>query len=187
MARIDDFKAQLVGGGARPTQFRVDLSYPKNLILPSAATAIQRGQFLIKATTLPRSTIEPTVAYYRGRAAKLPGDKVFDNWNFTVINDNDMVLRNFFEEWSNAIAGHASTNGVVKPIDYQTSMKVHQLDRNDNIIKTYVFHNCYPQVVSDIQLDFGATNTLEEFNVELSTDYWTTEAASGGSAATTDQ
>lgn len=170
MARIDDFRATLVGGGARPSQFMVTLNFPSFV---GGTQATQKGIFLVKAASLPASVITPIDVPFRGRIAKVAGERQFQNWNVTVLNDNDMVIRNTLEVWSSSILEHAHTNGIVRPQQYTTDMFVSQLDRNDNIVKTYKFHNCFPQVVSEIGLDFGNTNSIEEFQVEFSVDYWT--------------
>jgi len=175
MARIDDFRANLTGGGARPSQFRVEINFP-TIAGAEGVLAAFKAPFLIKAASLPSSIIQPLEVPFRGRNAKLPGDRVFENWNIQVINDNQMTLRNAFETWSNAIVGHASTNGILTPGNLVASARVFQLDRNDNIVKVYKFNDVWPQAVSSIGLDFGNAGAVEEFSVELSLDYWTTES-----------
>jgi hypothetical protein len=171
MARIDSFRAQLSGGGARPSQFKVILTFPTWVAGTDAAI---KGEFLVKATSLPASTITPIPVPFRGRVTKLAGEREFQNWNVTVINDNDFLIRNAMERWSRGVIEHQSTTGRLASATYQTDMVVQQLDRNDNILKQYKYFNCFPQVVSEIQLDFGATTQIEEFNVEFSVDYWDT-------------
>lgn len=172
MARIDQFRAVLAGGGARPSQFVVSLTFPTWV---AAGTAGQAGQFLVKATTLPASTITPIDVPFRGRIAKIAGERMFSNWQVTVLNDNDFLIRDALERWSAGILNHSRTNGIVAPTEYTADMFVTQLDRNDNALKTYRFFNCYPQNISEIGLDFGNTNQVEEFGVEFSVDYWTAE------------
>jgi hypothetical protein len=166
MANIDQFRSMLSGGGARPSQFRVTLNIPGD----NAAT--YSGSFLIKAATLPASIITPIDVPFRGRVAKVAGERQFANWNVTVLNDNDFLIRNSLERWSRDILDHSSTGGMLAPASYITDMYVEQLDRNDFPIKSYKFFNCFPQQISEIQLDFGATTQIEEFQVEFSVDYW---------------
>ena len=180
MARIDDFRAQLTGGGARPSQFRVLLTFPNWVSL--GAPAAQAGQFLIKSSTLPASIITPIDVPFRGRYAKIAGERQFANWNITVINDNDFLIKNALEIWSKGILEHDATNGRMAPNDYTSDLFVQQLDRNDNILKEYKMFNCFPQNVQEIQLDFGATTQLEEYQVEFSVDYWLA-ADQGGAGA----
>lgn len=169
MAKIDSFRAYLAGGGARPSQFLVNIHFPSWVSVPLPGNATQ---FLVKAATLPASIITPIDVPFRGRIAKIAGERQFANWNVTVLNDNDFLIRNALEQWSNGIVNHTATNGKLAPSDYSLDLYVSQLDRNDKIIKTYKFANCFPQQIAEIQLDFGNIATIEEYNVEFSVDYW---------------
>ena len=176
MARIDDFRAKLVGGGARASQFKVMLTFPTWV---AAAGAASSGEFLIKAASLPASTITPIEVPFRGRIAKIAGERQFANWNITVLNDNDFTIRNALENWSKGILEHDATNGRLAPNEYTTDLIVQQLDRNNKSVKEYKFFNCFPQAISPIALDFGQTNQIEEFEVEFSIDYWLSASAPG--------
>ena len=169
MAKIDTFRAQLSGGGARPSQFRVTLMFPSWVNSGNAGAA---GQFLVRAATLPASIITPIEVPFRGRIAKIAGERQFANWNVTVLNDSDFLIRNALETWSNGILAHTSTTGRLAPTDYAVNLYVTQLDRNDLPLKEYRFANCFPQNISEIQLDFGATNQIQEFQCEFSVDFW---------------
>lgn len=169
MAKIDSFRSYLSGGGARPSQFRVHMRFPDFVQTPINTNAVQ---YLVKAASLPASIIIPIDVPYRGRVAKIAGERQFANWNVTILNDNDFMLRNAMEQWSSGTLNHTQTNGMLAPKSYATDMYVDQLDRNDNIVKTYKFVNCFPQQISEIQLDFGNVNQIEEFQVEFSVDYW---------------
>ncbi len=169
MSTIDQFRAQLTGGGARPSQFRVILTFPDWV---GGQLAAVKGEFLVKASSLPASTINAIEVPYRGRVTKVAGERQFQNWNVVVMNDNDFLIRDAMERWSRGIAEHDATNGRLVSSTYQTQMLVQQLDRNDVPIKTYQFFNCFPVNISEIPLDFGATTQIEEFQVEFSIDYW---------------
>lgn len=176
MSRIDEFRSKLIGGGARPTQFQVLLQFPTWVAGNAAANA---APMMVKGTTLPASTITPIDVFFRGRIAKIAGERQFANWNVTILNDGDFVIKTALEAWSKGILAHSETGGRIAPTSYTANLLVHQLDRNDNIVKTYKFYNCFPQVVSEIQLDFGATQNIEEYQVEFSVDYWETTDVSG--------
>lgn len=169
MAKIDQFRAYFAGGGARPSQFVVSINFPTWVTVPTPG---QATQFLVKAASLPASIISPIEVPFRGRISKIAGERQFANWNVTVLNDNDFLIRNALEQWSNGILNHTQTNGRLAPTDYAIDLQVQQLDRNDKAIKTYKFVNAFPQQISDIQLDFGNMSSVEEFQVEFSVDYW---------------
>lgn len=170
MARIDDFRAFLTQGGARPTQFRVNLAFPSALGLNTAAAA--SGVFMCSATSLPGSTIQTIEVPYRGRNVKIAGERMFQNWQVRIHNDSDFLIRKALEAWSARILQHGSTSGITVPTRYAVDMEVVQLDRNEIELRKYRFHNCWPTNISDINLDFGAANQIEEFTCEFSVDYW---------------
>ena len=99
---IENFRSKLTGGGARSNLFEVDMTYPDG-IKDKIGTAIDDGQFLIKAAEIPAANIGNIPVPYRGRILPVAGDRTFDPWTITVINDTDFSIRNAMEEWSNFI------------------------------------------------------------------------------------
>lgn len=172
MAKIDSFRAFITDGGVRPSQFKVELGFP-TAIDAAEGTSRTAGIFLVKATSLPASTITPIEVPWRGRMAKVAGERVFQNWSVTIINDGGFLIRSALERWSNLIIEHESTNGTIPPNSYTAEMSVTQLDRNDLALRKYTMANCWPANIGEIQLDFGNTNSIEEYQVEFSVDYWT--------------
>ena len=113
MANIADFKAQMIGGGARPNQFRVELVFPSYVSL--GVVAGQRAQFLCKAAQLPASTVENIGVLFRGRPVNFAGERVFQPWSVSIYNDTTFGIRNALEQWSNGVKNYSSTNGRVNP------------------------------------------------------------------------
>lgn len=172
MANIDGFKANMIGGGARANQFRVDLGFPQ--FLTSAANiASYKGQFLCKAGQLPASTIDKTPVNYRGREVKFAGERTFAPWRVTILNDTDFLLRNLFEAWMNGINNHRTNTGITNASQYQCTFGVTQLDRNGGGIKSYQFVDAFPTEVSAIELNFDSNNEIETFDVTFEFNYWT--------------
>lgn len=174
MTTISAFKAQMQGGGARPNQFRVELTFPA-FVGSVGAAAGNAAQFLCRSAQLPASTIEDITAAYRGRPVHFAGERTFQPWTISVLNDTNFLIRNVMEKWSNGVLNYTATNGIMRPSDYQVDMSVYQLDRNDNIIKTYRFYDAYPTNVGAIQLAFDQNNAIEEFEVEFVYNYFTTD------------
>jgi len=181
---IDDFKSKLVGGGARPNLFEVELVFPNGL---NEGDAEEKGRFLVKAANLPASNINVIDVPFRGRNLKIAGDRTFDVWTITIINDTDFMIRNAFERWMNAINKHDNATGEVTPGDYQTDMYVNQIGRapltkglggsQDNsdklpILRKYKFHGTFPTNVSAIELSYDQTDSIEEFTVDLQVQWW---------------
>ena len=178
MANISDFKAQLIGGGARANQFRVELSFPS--YVTAGPVVGLRAQFMCKAAQLPASTVENIPLQYRGRAVNIAGERTFAPWTISIYNDVDFGIRNAMEQWSNGIQNLSSTNGRTNPRDYQVDLQVHQLDRNGAIVKTYKFIDAFPVEVGAIALDFDTVNTVETFDVTFQYNYWTSGTAENG-------
>ncbi len=167
---ISAFKGQLTGGGTRSNLFEVDITFPtsvgNNLILS------EKVNFLVKAAEIPASNLGNIPVPYRGRVLPIAGDRTFDPWTVTVINDTDFLIRDAMERWSNSINDLQTAQGLVDPAAYQTSADVKQLSRkgdgpgiSEPILRQYRFEGIYPNVVSSIPLDFGATDQIEEFQV----------------------
>lgn len=172
MAKIDSFRAQLAGGGARSNQFKVILTFPGTLGGTAQTNALSKAEFMVRAAQLPGSTIPEIDVAFRGRTTKVAGDRTFEPWTVTCYNDTDFVIRNAMETWMANIANHAGTNGILNSSLYQSKMTVIQLDRNDKAIKTYEFVNAFPTQISPIQLAFDQASSIEEFDITFSYDYW---------------
>lgn len=171
MATISAFKAQMQGGGARPNQFQVVLTFP-SFVGGIGVAAGNAATFLCRAATLPASTVGDIVASYRGRPVHFAGERTFTPWTISVYNDTNFLIRNSMETWSNGVLNYAATNGIQRPADYQVDLLVYQLDRNDNIIKQYTFYDAYPTNVGQIQLDFAQNTEIELFDVEFEYNFF---------------
>ena len=179
MPNISDFKAHLIGGGARPNQFRVDLSFPA--FVAAGGLVGLNSQFLCKAAQLPASTVNNIEVFYRGRAINMAGERTFQPWTVSIYNDTTFSIRDAMERWSEGVLNSANTNGTTNPRDYQVDLLVHQLDRNGATVKTYKFIDAYPTSIGAIGLDYESTNQIEMFDVEFTYNYWTSNTTSGTS------
>lgn len=178
MANISDFKAQMIGGGARANQFRVELSFPS--FVTAGALVGLNSQFLCKAAQLPASTIDNVQTFYRGRPVNFAGERSFQPWTISVYNDTTFSIRNAMEIWSDGVLNMAATNGRVNPRDYQVDLLVHQLDRNGANVKSYKFADAYPTEIGAIALDYETNNQIEMFDITFTYNYWTSNTSSAG-------
>ena len=137
LRKISDFKSKLTGGGARPNLFEVELAFPNAVAIEN--DVLQKARFLVKAAALPSSTINPIEIPFRGRILKIAGDRTFETWTITVINDVDFVIRSAFEKWMNVINKLDDATGLQNPDEYQKDAMVHQLDRDGGILRSYKF------------------------------------------------
>lgn len=158
----DSFKSALTGGGARANQFMVQLTFPS---FAMDGRAVSASQFLVTAAELPGQSVGKTGTMYRGREIKLAGDRQFNDWTITVINDAAMDIRRSLERWMNGINGLVDNSGYLSPFEYQVDLTVTQLDRNNNELKSYILYDCMPIDLGAIQLSFDSNDRIEEYNV----------------------
>ena len=185
---ITNFRDRLIGGGARPNMFEVNITLPEQ-IAPNGDIS-QDMRFLVKAAEIPAANIGNIPVPFRGRVLPVAGDRTFDPWTVTVINDAQFNIRDAMEQWSNLINDLQFDVGDINPADYQTKAEVFQLSRQSQgsggqsagkggeiiqTLRTYNFEGIYPNAVSSIPLDYGATDQIEEFQVTFNYLFWTTD------------
>lgn len=201
---ISSFKTALSGGGARPNLFEVELTDVP--FVTNWANAKEDFSFLCKSAALPASNIGVIDMPFRGRILKLAGDRTFDTWTVTIINDENFKLRNAFEQWMDGISKLDNNTGATNPNTYMKNATVYQLGRGFNridstsnvqnttgnpaILKKYTFEGIFPTNISAIDLSYDSADTVEEFTVEFQVLYWTTTFTSastsqGGSTTNT--
>ena len=172
---ISQFKSALIGGGARPNLFEVELT-----TLPAGiAWNAENFRFMAKAAALPAQNIAQIDVPFRGRIFKVAGDRTIDTWTVTIINDESFELRNAFEQWTEVIAKLDNNLGATQPDAYMTNATVYQLGRGSTkssktsdgsanaVLKEYTFQNIFPTTVSEIALSYDTGDTIEEFDVEF--------------------
>ena len=161
MSSIDQFKAQLIGGGPRANRFRI--------FLPRAGNKIE---FLAKGSQIPAANIGETPVQYKGMILKLAGERTYDDWTVTIINDNEFSARTALEQWQNDIQGHGVSTGMATT-DYLLSRGfVEQLGKDDSVLARYEFFNCFPKSIGSIALTYEAENQLEEFEATFAYSHW---------------
>lgn len=170
---VDQFKAAMVGGGARANQFFVVLNFPGYVTTGSAAAA--QGAFLVNSAALPGSIVNPTIVPYRGREVKFAGERIFQPWTITVLNDVSFNIRNSLEKWMAGMNGLQDNVGRTNPREYQANLTVTQLDRNNNPLKIYTLNSAFPVDISDIQLNYGDNDTIETYTVTFQYQHYTTQ------------
>jgi hypothetical protein len=195
---LSQFKSKLIGGGARPNLFEVNVTFPTGVNLGIQADGggtfnTDNFRFLCKAAALPASNVAPIDVPFRGRILKVAGDRTFDTWTVTVINDENFQHRRAFEAWMQNVAQYADHAGLTNPASYMGNANVYQLGRtrsntqtqsstsgNAAILAQYKFIDIFPTNVSAIELSYESTDTIEEFTVEFQVQYFYPERAGSG-------
>lgn len=181
---VTEFKSNLQQGGARPSLFKVELLYPSGVTSPPT-----RSEFLIKGASIPASNIGTHEVFFHGKSIKVAGDRTFDTWDTTIINDEDFGLRNTIEEWMSLVSNHKLNNrdsnfGIAEGdnVDYKKDLTVTQFGKQGEKLKSYKFFNAFPTALSPITLDWGATE-IEEFTCTWTYDYFGAAATTSGNSS----
>ena len=184
---ISNFKSALIGGGARPNLFEVELTtLPAGIEWPA-----DNFRYMCKASQLPASVIANIDIPFRGRIFKVAGDRTIEPWSITVINDEDFRIRNAMEQWMELIAKLDTNLGATLPESYMTNATVYQLGRGSTkssttsdgetnaVLKQYEFIDIFPINVSAIDLSYDSSDTIEEFTVEFQVQSFEFNGAGG--------
>ena len=195
MSSISDFKSKVATDFARPNLFVCELNFTSTFT--DQATLKELGTFTVKAANLPATQLGTVEVPYRGRVLKIAGDRTFEPWTITIMNDKNFRLRDAFEKWTESIQAYAQnvTTAGTNIQNYYADMFVSQLDRNTSdvstatagkvktasqgavgiphqVLREYRFVDVFPTNISAIDLDFGSNDAIEEFTVEMQVQYW---------------
>ena len=167
---VQDFRANLTGGGARPNLFEVVVPFPS--IVADGSTAAQKMTFMCKTAQLPGSDIGQVLVPYFGRVIKLAGNRTFAEWSTTIIMDEDFAVHGGLTNWMNGINSHAGNERTMSSSDYQVDASVRQYTKDGDIAKEITMINCWPSSVAPVDLGWDANDTIVDFAVTWQYDYW---------------
>ena len=134
--------------------------------------------YLCKATNLPGMTLGEVAVPFRGRVLYIAGDRTFETWTTTIMNDTDFAIRNAMERWMNEINSMSDNSGLENPSDYQVDSFVDQLDRAGQVIKSYTFRGLFPITIANIDLGYDTYDAVEEFEVTYRYQFFETNTTS---------
>jgi hypothetical protein len=178
---VNDIRAQLSFGGARSSLFQVQIQNPVN------ATADLKVPFMVKASTIPASNISEVEVPYFGRRIKMAGDRTFEPWSVTVINDEDFLIRNAMENWMASInthRGNINNLGTSSPVAYKAQAQVTQYSKTGQVLRAYTFTGLFPTSVAATAVAWDAGPEPQEFEVTFSYDWWEVTGGITGNAGT---
>ena len=164
---------QVVKQGVRPNMFQVDITFPGTVEADQTLVS-----YMCKSAALPASNIGVIEVPFRGRTVKIAGDRTFDNWSATFINDKEMKSRSYFEQWLNQINTHKANTGAIQdPTAYGRSVVIRQLEKDNSPagseLRSYKLWYAFPISTSAIDLAYDSNDQIEEFSVEFQYSYWT--------------
>lgn len=174
---INEIRTGLAFGGARPTLFQVELTNPVNRDSDAIAP------FLIRATNLPGSSIAPIEIPYFGRKIKIAGDRTFETWPITVMNDEDFRIRHTLEQWHNAINSleeNLNSFASSSPANYKSTAIVTQYGKTGIELRKYKFNGIFPIDIAAIDLDWDSTDQIENFQCTFAFDNYVVDGGTTG-------
>jgi len=169
---VNEFRSQMQGDGARPNLFEVSMPFPAFALPGNAQTKMS---FMCKTAQLPGSAVGSVPVQYFGRELKFAGNRTFADWTVSVINDEDFVIRNAFERWMNGINSHAGnlrSAAAATSLGYTVDSEVRQYGKQGDVLKRYKFIGVFPTDLSPIDVDWGSNDSIEEFTVTLTYQWW---------------
>lgn len=178
---INEFKTALERGGARPSLFQVEITPPPGVA--GGNNAARKIPFMVKAAALPASNLGSYVVPYFGRDVKYAGDRTFEDWEVTVINDEDFAIRNTMESWSNLINSHVRNTRAL-PQTYKSDAIITQYSKSGAPVRVYRFEGLYPITVSSIAMAWETKDAIEEFTVTFQYDLWSIVGGTTGNPIT---
>jgi len=170
---VTEFRANMIGDGARPNLFEVTLTFPT--VASNSTAAGQKVTFMAKTAQLPGSTVGQVPLYYFGRELKFAGNRTFADWTLQILNDEDFTIRNSLESWMNAINSHTTNvrnSAASGPSGYSVDAVVTQYGKTGNALKTYKFVGLFPLDLGAIDLDWGSNDSIEEYSVTFAYQWW---------------
>ena len=176
-ASIYDFLANFQGGGARPNRYRVILTFPGTV--PAGLQASNKISFTCSAAAIPASSLGVVDVPYMGRQVKVPGDKIWEDWNVQILLDNDFIGRSAFESWHDQLLGFRSNVAQadkVNPINAYARAQVNCLDRADNVTQIYRIDGMFPINVGEVQLGYDQNDQVALQPVTFAINGWSSGA-----------
>lgn len=155
-----------VGRGTRPNRYEVSMPIPYNGTLT----------YEVSALSLPAASLGTIAIPFRGRVLKLPGDRRFGSWSFTVY-DTESKIWNALDDWSNRINDYDNnrTNYTIDG-DLNENWTVRHYDLNgDDLLKKVTLYNCWISNISPFELAYGSIDTMSQFSCTVEYEYFNLE------------
>ena len=186
---LSQFKSTLLGGGARPNLFEVELT-----TLPAGIEwEAEKFRYMCKAAALPATSVGTVELPFRGRVLKVPGDRTYETWTGTFYMDDAFELRAAYEKWielTNGVGANIATAGINSDSDgILKNIKVDQLSKFDGdgqnlkVIRQYELFSAFPVSVSQVSVAYDNNDSYEEFDVEFAYQFHTSKAVDAGNSS----
>lgn len=165
---IDDFKAAMADGGARPSLFTMEITY-------DTINARPEFQFYCRVSEIPGAQQNVIVQKFGGREIKFAGQRTYNNLTVTILNDESFQIRRGLEDWMDRVNGAEDNLAYSDQFGLEGDGVVRQFAKTGQEIATYRFNSLFPVNIAAIPLDWSNDGVIEEYTVEFAYTYWTRE------------
>ena len=175
---VSTFKSKMGHDGLRPNLFEVSITSSADGV--SWNPTGTEFSFFCRAASIPGSTMGTVIVPYFGREVKFAGNRTFGDVSLTIINDENLAVREVFEEWLWALSKNegntrlASAEGSGGKPQYFATTTISPLTKfhANKKIASYTLENSFPTDLSEITLDWGDNDSIAEFTVTMTYDYY---------------
>lgn len=182
---INDF-IQNFKGGTRLNRFTVEGN-----VGPGTSTTNRLTPFHVRSASIPEATIGPVSVNYRGRTVTYSGDRVYQPWQITVLDDHaggqsdPQNLFKMFHDWHDQINSHTGNITTFETgIDLSSlwsdvwTVKQYRLNCDSALYgRAFKLFNVWPIGIGPLVLDMSQDNVLASFAVTLVYSHYTYEGA----------
>lgn len=175
----NEFRTAMPLGGARPNLFEVEINFPD--FVDGGTLAGRQARLLCQSASVPASSVGTVEVPYFGRTVKFAGDRTYDEWSTTILNDETFSVRRALEQWQNAVNQFDFNSFNRQNVDaggsvgYLANITVKQFTKTGTVAQQYQLKNAWPSEIGEIDLDWGTTDEIETFDVTFTYDYYTIE------------
>jgi hypothetical protein len=162
--------------GSRSNLFKAELTIPTVITaeLDTTTQSFDGHDVLCKSAAIPAMTVGIIEVPFRGRRAKIPGDRTWTDWTATFYSDSAHSLRSAFIAWSNYIRTLDETEASLGNFgDYYGTVGLTHLKSDGTASRVYTLEQVFPSDVSAIDLSYDTTDAIEEFTVTFQYHYMT--------------
>lgn len=170
--KLREFIANVKTGGLmKSSRYTIMMAPPKTLLRNN--NDLRKVLLFCSAVSLPGVNLATAQLRTFGEVREAPYDRIFDNVNMTFYVDQDMKVKNFFDEWVNSIQD-TETRTFEYYNNYITNIYIQVEDARDDSRYMVELQECYPKQISPIQLSYENKEVMK-LEVSMNFKYWRNE------------
>lgn len=175
---LAEFKSQVLTKTnlARTNRFEMLILPPPRMVTkyPTLTTMARLVSIYVEKATFPPLLVNTEAFKIFGPEYLRPKHLVYDGkagLNVTIHLDREMNVKRFFDAWSSLVVDW-STYAVNYQEDYISTIRLRQLDEQNNITYEVLFADAFPMQISQIEVDNDSTNQTMRLQVNFGYRYW---------------